>query len=181
MPTSRTASTWPRSIFATSPEAGSRRTISAAVSRLPVALADPAVAGLDGHGLVSLLDPGLGPEERLDQLLGRDAGAGGGELGADFSPLAGDLVAAQAGEPGRGEDLGTPAGVAVGPGLGEQADHFAGGGRDGGPRLRPRAGGLAVELGDEPVEAVEVVAEPGLGVVVGVAEDADRSRVARVA
>ena len=44
-----------------------------------------------------------------------------------------------------------------------------------------RAGRLAVELGHEPVEAVEVVAQPLLGVVLGVAEDADRPAVAAVA
>ena len=55
------------------------------------------------------------------------------------------------------------------------------GGRGAGARLGLAAGGLAVELGDEPVEAVEVVLEPLLGVVLGVAEDADRAAVAAVA
>ena len=47
------------------------------------------------------------------------------------------------------------------------------------PRLRLRAGGLAVELRHQPVEAVEVVAQPLLGVVLGVADDPQSGRGSR--
>ena len=44
--------------------------------------------------------------------------------------------------------------------------------------LRPRAGIAAVESLDQPVEPVEVVLQAGLGIQIGVIEDADRPRVA---
>ena len=47
--------------------------------------------------------------------------------------------------------------------------------------LRLRAGGLAFELRHEPVEAVEIVAQAFLHVVVRVADDADGTAIARVA
>ena len=53
--------------------------------------------------------------------------------------------------------------------------------RDERARLWTWAGRLAVELRDEPVEAVEVVAQPLFGVVLRVAEDADRAAIAAVA
>src|SRR4051812_9320143 len=49
-----------------------------------------------------------------------------------------------------------------------------------GPGLRLRADRVAVELGGQPVEAVEVVAQAGLGVVLGMAQDADRAAIAAV-
>ena len=142
--------------------------------------------------LVALLDLARGPEERLDDLLGLEAGAGRRQVGADRRPLVADLVARQAGELRRGEDLGPAPGIALSCGprraasatcvgvAGRRAVRvLAAGGGTGVRGFGLRAGGLAVELGHEPVEAVEVVAEPLLGVVLGVAEDADRARGSR--
>ena len=52
--------------------------------------------------------------------------------------------------------------------------------RNGRSRLRPLAGRLSVELRDQPIQAVEVVLQPLLGVVLRVADDADRATVAAV-
>ena len=81
-----------------------------------------------------------------------------------------------------GKHLRPARGVARLPGVGDECGHLwrrvAAGASV--TQLRPRARRLAFELGKEPVEAVEVVAKPFLGVVVGVAEDADRTAVAAV-
>ena len=72
--------------------------------------------------------------------------------------------------------------VAASAGAFEPAAADVGGGGGTGVRGFGRGpGGLPSSWGTQPVEAVEVVAEPLLGVVLGVAEDADRPAVAAVA
>ena len=56
-------------------------------------LQGPAVGGGDGKRAVFRLHVPVGPEERLDDLLGREALGDGGELRAHDAPLPGDLVA----------------------------------------------------------------------------------------
>ena len=174
------------------PVAASRRTSSLVGLVQLVSLDHLPVGGRHGDRHVAFLDLLPGPEDRLDDLLGAQALREGRQLRSDDAALGPDLVTGDAGELRVDEDPGPAPGVAVALGPRRSMPPPAGDrrstprpagrgavGRPEGPRLRPRPGGLAVELRDEPVEAVEVVAQPLLGVVLGVAEDADRARGSR--
>ena len=187
-----------------SPVVASRTTSSSIRLGLLVALDDLAVVGGDGDRRVALLDLAPRPEQRLDDLLGREADSPAVvSSGPTIPPSVADLVARDASEPGIEQDLGPAPRITRLPGLGDQRGDVAGqvagcglAGRSacgtaaalaagrGGTGVRGfgrRAGRLAVELRHQPVEAVEIVAQPLLGVVLRVAEDADRAAVAAVA
>ena len=144
----------------------------------------------DGERLIPGLDLPPRPDDRFDDLLGRNADADGRQFRPHGPPLRAHLVARHAGQRRRAEDLRPTSGVAMRASVAQQlADECGiegeggvgglGGGsrRHGGARGGPRAGVAAFERFHEPVEAVQIVAEALLGVVVGVAEDADRPAI----
>ena len=145
---------------------------------------------------VTLLDLPPGPEERLDDLLGLDAerrrSTGRGRPSPPWSPTRWHERQANCGEAktaaprpespcSRASAIRAATWAASAERSGRPRLAGGGGGRHGRARLGRGPGGLALELGHQPVEAVEVVAQPLLGVVHGVAEDADRPAVAAVA
>ena len=130
--------------------------------------------------------------------------------GPTLPPCSAGLVAREAGELRRSEQLCSPCDVAgiacvmeqvcyegrvIGrgeirggfPGVGSNRPVGEPGGWLGGisrrrwdrcARLWPRPGRLALELGHQPIETVQVIAQPLFGVVLGMAQNADRALVA---
>ena len=175
----------PSAIRTVRPWRGRGDVSSVAVSACVVALDDLAVGGGDGDGLVSLLDLAAGPEDRLDDLLGLDAAPTvdrSGPTVPPWPPTRGTIRQANFGD---AKTSAPRVGVAVSAGVGATRFGDASTGSPAHAALRGRGGtgvrgvglgpaGLPSSCGTSQSRPSRLSLEPLLGVVLGVAEDADR-------